>query len=108
MRLNSGCLKVEAEDDTDLVENQCSCEASLNVSFKVASRRPGIDVWKSEEIGSDSPYRCVECRKCQQCRKGDVLERISFKEEAEQAMIESSIELNAEKKKLRAFLLKKF
>ena len=42
--------------------------------------------------------------KCQQCKRGDQLEEISFREEAEQALIETSIELDIKKKELRAYL----
>ncbi len=45
-------------------------------------------------MGTESPYRCVDCRNCSKCRNGEELEAISFKEEAEQALIEDSVQLD--------------
>jgi len=57
-----------------------------------------------EDTGSSSPYRCVACRNCSKCRNGDQLEEISLKEELEQALIESSVELKPEVRRLEAKL----
>ena len=53
-------------------------------------------LWEVEELGTESPYRCIACRACAKCRKGDEIEMVSLREEAEQAQIESSVELDAE------------
>jgi hypothetical protein len=45
-------------------------------------------------LGTESPYRCVDCRNCTKCRNGEELEAISFKEEAERALIEASVQLD--------------
>jgi hypothetical protein len=45
-------------------------------------------------LGTESPYRCVDCRNCTKCRNGAELEAISFKEEAEQALIDASVQLD--------------
>lgn len=55
---------------------------------------------QSQDIGSEITYRCVRCRNCPACRRGDVLEQASLVEEVEQALIESCISLDAEKKRL--------
>ena len=61
-------------------------------------------LWDVEELGTESPYRCVACRACAKCRNGDELEMVSLREEAEQAQIECSVELDAEKNILWAAL----
>ena len=52
------------------------------------------NLWRVEDLGTESPYRCISCRNCSKCRNGEDLEAISFKEEAEQALIEDSVELD--------------
>ena len=58
-------------------------------------------LWDVEELGTESPYRCVACRACAKCRNGDELEMVSLREESEQAQIECSVELK--KKKIYKF-----
>ena len=62
------------------------------------------DYFAIEELGTKTEYRCVACRNCHRCRQGDSLEKISLKEEAEQAQIENSVQLNVPAKTLEASL----
>ena len=39
-----------------------------------------------EDLGGEVQYRCMRCRHCNDCRKSEVIERISLKEEAEQLL----------------------
>lgn len=57
-----------------------------------------------EDLGTDIEYRCVSCRNCAKCRQGDELERISLKEEVEQSLIEGSVSLNIQEKRIDARL----
>ena len=57
-----------------------------------------------ENLGTETSYRCVRCRNCSDCRKGEVLERVSLQEESEQALIEGCVTLNIPEKKLEAKL----
>ena len=57
-----------------------------------------------EALGSENEYRCVSCRNCTKCKNGDMLEKVSLREELEQAMIENSVELIVEQKRLEAKL----
>ena len=104
VNLNRGLLLTDQEEMQQEQQESCICTTVQDVFCKAASKRQAMDTWRTEEVGTDSPYRCVECRKCQQCKKGDQLEEISFREEAEQALIETSIELDVQKKELRAYL----
>ena len=47
-------------------------------------------------------YKCPKCRNCKDCRKGDVFEQISIKEEAEQLEINESLEINENLKRIVA------
>ena len=79
----------------------CHCEGSAEMYSAVSQER---SLWQVEELGTESPYRCVACRNCSKCKNGDTLEAISFREEAEQALIEQSVELDPEKSVLWAKL----
>ena len=57
-----------------------------------------------QALGSETTYRCVRCRNCNDCRRGELLEKISLQEETEQALIDSLITLNVEEKKLVSYL----
>ena len=74
--------------------DHCHCDESggQHEMYNVATLERRL--WQVEQLGTESPYRCVACRSCSKCRKGDTLEAISFKEEAEQALIEQSVQLD--------------
>ena len=57
-----------------------------------------------EEIGTQAEYRCITCRNCAKCRQGDILEKLSLREEKEQAQIENSVQLNVQQRTLEATL----
>ena len=56
--------------------------------------------WKkfleSQEVGLDKGYKCPKCRECGDCRKGEGLERMSMRQEAEQEVICSSVWVDKE------------
>jgi len=83
--------------------NHCHCgEPTVAAIFSAASDEKNL--WRVEELGTESPYRCISCRNCSKCRNGEVLEAISFKEEAEQAIIEDSVQLDLDNNKVWATL----
>ena len=55
---------------------------------------------KGELVASEIGYRCVRCRNCSSCRNSEQLEAVSYREEAEQSVIENAVEYRAEQKKL--------
>ena len=59
---------------------------------------------ETENAGSEITYRCVECRKCPDCKKGEKIEMISTKEEVEQVAIEKSVKVDFQTKSTTAFL----
>ena len=52
---------------------------------------------KYQEAGLDTSYRCPKCRSCDDCIKGTGFEKISLKQEAEQELIKTSVEIDVEK-----------
>ena len=59
---------------------------------------------EAEALGADVPYRCIRCRNCADCKKGEIIERVSIREEAEQYVIEESVVYKPENKSLEAVL----
>ena len=92
----------------ELVDGGCDhCHCNENDTEQLAVYNvAGLErkLWEVEQLGTESPYRCISCRSCSKCRKGDELEMVSLKEEAEQALIENSVELDADSNILWATL----
>ena len=63
-----------------------------------------LDFVGAEALGAEIPYRCMRCRNCFDCKRGEILEKVSLREEAEQFIIEESVNYNAESKCLEAVL----
>lgn len=59
---------------------------------------------EGELSGSEITYRCIKCRNCAGCRNSDSLEAASLKEEAEQYLIEQSVQFYPDEKRLVARL----
>ena len=54
--------------------------------------------------GTEVQYRCLRCRNCTNCQQEENVEFVSFKEEAEQYLIELSVTYDPEKERLIAKL----
>ena len=79
--------------------------STWNLDFtKYSIRTDETRFGEIETLGSKAQYRCVRCRNCNDCRKGEVLERVSLQEETEQFLIESSVKLNIEERRLESAL----
>ena len=50
-----------------------------------------------ENTGLNVSYRCGNCRNCEECKKGPIVEEISLKTEYEQSLIDKSVCLDTEK-----------
>ena len=55
---------------------------------------------KGELVSSEITYRCMRCRNCVDCRNSDQIEAISYREEAEQSLIEAAVEYDVSQKSL--------
>ena len=58
----------------------------------------------ADEAGNSIEYRCVKCRGCKDCKRGETLEKVSLREEFEQHVIDSSVCVNFDKKETVAVL----
>ena len=58
----------------------------------------------SQDAGLDTSYRCVDHRSCKKCKKGPHIQDVSFKEEAEQDLIEKSLFVDLDAKHIVAKL----
>ena len=102
VRMNQTKLsRLEEEDGSEVWCCQNEAETVCKMKTCKVDEREFHHV---EDIGCDSPYRCEGCRNCQKCKRGEELEEISFREEAEQALIEASVELDSRNNKLTAAL----
>ena len=80
-------------------EGMCGCEChtiETMLSLQEDSRRFS----DAERVGSEISYRCVRCRNCADCRRGELLEEASLQEESEQALIEKSVWVEPEKNRM--------
>ena len=76
-----------------------------NLEHTVYSLRETTNRYLEAELsGADITYRCLRCRNCSDCRKGESLEMMSLKEESEQYLIEQSVKFDPEAGKLIAKL----
>ena len=108
--LNSGknwCAAVSKPDNIISSENTDEEEPldvhtySSNVQhIKTFERR----YFETEDIGTQAPYRCICCRGCNDCKKGDILEATSLKEEAEQLLIKKSVNFKLDEQRIVATL----
>ena len=60
--------------------------------------------YEYEAMGVNVMFKCPKCRNCYDCRKGDIVEQISIKGEAEQLEINESLEINENLKRIVARL----
>ena len=98
-RINQGKFGEQQEQDI------WCCDEQESQIYKMANCRiEEKDFLKAEAVGGDAPYRCISCRNCQRCKRSEDIEEISFKEEAEQALIETSVVLDERNNRLVASL----
>ena len=64
-----------------------------------------IKKWKDMmDTGINIDYRCVRCRNCADCRNADETEKVSLRQDVEDAMIKESVQIDHEKKQIWATL----
>ena len=59
---------------------------------------------KAQQEGLNIEYRCPKCRSCSDCRRSFETERVSLREEAEDAMIWDSVEIDWNNKRIVCYL----
>ena len=98
----SGIIKDEPKHGAGC--EHCHCTEGVAEAEMYNAAVEERKLWQVEQLGTESPYRCIDCRNCVRCKKGDTLEAISLKEEAEQCLIEQSIQLDPDSNTLWAKL----
>ena len=57
-----------------------------------------------ESMGAEVTYRCLRCRVCSDCLRGEFFEKQSLQEETEQAMLEAAVWFDSESRNLKCRL----
>ena len=91
-------IHCSSHDDPDI---PISIPNTWDVSHSIFSLKDDISRFlEGEQAGADVSYRCVACRNCHRCKQSEVLESTSLREESEQALIETCISFEPDKKRL--------
>ena len=101
-QLSSGSLSEDVSDSL----GSCSETSDTKVGVH-AARRPPKCVKQFdliERAGTEISYRCVDCRDCVKCKNGGRVDAVSIQEEVEQALIDRSVEVDADKCRTTAVL----
>ena len=75
----------------------CGCHVGEQIYSMHEDARRFAD---ADRVGAEITYRCVKCRNCADCRRGELLEEASLQEETEQALIEQSVWLEPEQNRM--------
>ena len=59
---------------------------------------------QSQEAGLDTKYKCKRCRDCPDCIRGSGYEQMSLRQEAEQELIQQSVQIDLSQKRAIAHL----
>ena len=94
--LSDPCPSVKPWED-EAASCGCPCHAA-DSSFSLQEETKRFS--DAEKVGADITYRCIKCRSCSDCKRGELLEETSLQEEAEQALIEQSVWLEPESRRL--------
>lgn len=99
-QVDSAVSSVECNCDCHLLSNPFIDEpyAYVQFLFSAGPSKQLKEFQLLEEIGSEISYRCIDCRNCNNCRKGEEIEMSSLQEDKEQYLIEKSIHLDVENK----------
>ena len=100
----------------DLVVVSCTCcgeemdmvgHGDGNKQALVNSEERIADIKKWREMmdtGINIDYRCVKCRNCSDCRNADETEKVSLRQDVEDAKICESVQIDYDKKQILATL----
>ena len=79
--------------------------AHWNGSLSTFTTKDEIEKYiEIENSGSEISYRCIRCRNCSECRKGEVIEKSSLESERQQALMEECLTYDPVKKLVYAKL----
>ena len=94
------CEELEA----DILASGKMADSSTVMASMMHARHEEKRFMDVEDIGTEAMYRCPSHRNCSDCKRGDTLEKTSFREELEQSMIQQSVTYDHKSKALFATL----
>jgi hypothetical protein len=115
-------LLIEVEESLGIVNpvetcgSGCICDNEESLEDISPGDNPGVvnkvtqeekelkKFYEIETSGLEVAYRCPNCRGCVNCKKGDIFENISLKDEQEQHEIRNSVTLDQENETIWAAL----
>ena len=96
-KVDSLLAELVPEDDHECPaackEEQCVIATMSRVH---SIKTDGNNMEKVDNIGTEASYRCLKCRGCKECLKGDYVELVSLNEELEQKQIEDGVRYDEE------------
>ena len=92
--LINSCNHIMEEFDPNYSQHFCGVHKAI---IPIARMRELID---EEETADTITYRCPECSKCVVCKRSRRRTAISLQESAEQTIIESSVKLDTENRRV--------
>jgi len=96
------CMRVHCEKHS---QSEWTIPARWSLNEASYSLNDDIKRFLGAELsGTEVQYRCLRCRNCTNCQQEENVEFVSFKEEAEQHLIESSVTYDPKTEKLTAKL----
>ena len=85
-QINPDVSLLNVKPDKDLQKD------SLSYGIKILKCQKAFE--NIENAGTEVNYRCISCRNCADCKKGERIELISLQDEYEQNLIDKSIEVD--------------
>ena len=73
----------------------CHCRSCDHVDIVMLSDKKRLHN-EAEDAGSIIEYRCIKCRNCTNCKNSEHVEKVSLREEFEQHLVDTSVEVNFE------------
>ena len=93
--------KVSVVSSVKPAEFSQQSQAMVNTEERIADMKR----WKEMmDTGINIDYRCVKCRNCADCRNADETERVSLRQDVEDAKIKESVHIDYENRKIMATL----
>lgn len=106
-------LGIPEVDETDEDIGDCSCHShetetwAVNHSHTLGSvHKAKVPLFKlkeyldKEDVGNTVNYRCSDCLNCKKCMVSDKVKMMSLQEQIEQEIIEKSVEVDLENKRI--------
>ena len=76
-----------------------SNKANETVTLKTSGPKAAEKLFEEQEqAGCTVDYRCPDCQDCKQCKESNKVRAVSIKEEAEEALIAKSVDVDLDKK----------